>query len=113
MPLLPAKSMANWQLACALAGWELAALDHPERPAEIAEIRGVLVDRGKTESDICQMLDLVYRARRWLNPPGVEFEYVVGDADDLYRGLVGEASSGRLSEAEGKPLLDLLDRHMG
>ncbi len=113
MPLRPVASLSNWTLACLLAGWESAAPDHPERAGEMALLRGELVARGKTDEDIRQMLALVVLARKWLNPPGVEFEQVVGDADDLYQALVGEASSGRLGEAEGRPLLDLLHQHMG
>src|SRR5262249_9614493 len=79
MPLQPVKAMGNWRLACLLAGWEAAAPDHPERAGEMAVLRGELVGRGKTVADIRQMLDLVGRARGWLNPPGAEFEHVVGD----------------------------------
>jgi hypothetical protein len=104
--------MSNWRLACSLAGWETAAPDHPERARELELLRGELLARGKTEADISQMLALVARAREWLNPPGAEFEHIVGDADDLHLALVGEASSGRLGEAEGRPLFELLHQHL-
>jgi hypothetical protein len=112
MPLRPVGSMNNWQLACRVAGWEAAAPDHPERAGELALVREELLARGKSDTDIRQMVDLVGRARAWLNTPAGEFEHVVGDADDIYMALVGEAQAGRLGEAEGRPLLDLLHRHV-
>jgi hypothetical protein len=112
MPLRPVGSMNNWQLACRVAGWEAAAPDHAERAGELAVLRGELRARGKSEADIRQMVDLVGRARAWLNTPAGEFEHVVGDSDDIYMALVGEARAGRLGEAEGRPLLELLHRHV-
>jgi hypothetical protein len=112
MPLRPVGSMSNWQLACDVAGWEAAAPDHPERAGELALLRGELLARRKSEADISQMVDLVRRARTWLNTPAGEFEIIVREADDIYMALVSEAKSGRLGEAEGRPLLDLLHRHM-
>ena len=112
MPLRPVESMNNWQLACRVAGWEAAAPDHPERAGELALLRGELLARGKSEADIRQMVDLVDRAKKWLNTPAGEFEHIVADSDDIYMALVGEAKAGRLSEAEGRPLLDLLHRHV-
>ena len=105
MPLFPVPTYTSWQLAC-IAAIEPTDGPRPQSIAEKADIRDELLLRGKSETDVDEMVALA----KWI---GQEIcPMVCMDVDDLAFGIDALFNSGLIDDAGKERLVEFVRTHI-
>ncbi len=105
MPLFPVPTYTSWQLAC-MAAVEPMGGSNPASISVDADVRGELQVRGKSETEVEEMISLAKRIGNLLLP------MVCMDIDDLVLGIETQFNGGLISMAEKDRLLAFVAAHV-
>lgn len=108
MPLRPIPTYDSWSLACILS-WRAAKGESSSE--EDRAIADELRQRGKSEADITEMVELATQAGQWLNLGLEEFQFVYLGIEDLFLAIDKALGHGLIQVVDRDRLWEVLRRH--